>query len=308
MDYESKLKELALGNENIVVMTAENRAPVRSMPQVLKERFIDTGITEQTLVGAAAGLALRGRIPVAHALATFLTMRAFEFIRTDVGLGNLPVKLVGFVPGFLSDGNGATHQALEDVSLMRAIPNMNVFCPADGEDMVLGLQAIIESPSPWYIRYNPRKAAMTHASDFQIGKAEVIDQANLPPTTDVALLVYGTLFTESLQAKAILEESGVSVRLVNLRTVKPIDESAVMEAIDKSKLTVTIEDHFLTGGLFSIVAEMLLRNGRTAPVLPIALDNTWFKPALLPQVLEYEGFTGPKIANKILMKLKQGRS
>ena len=88
------------------------RAPVRSMPQALGERFIDTGITEQCMVGAAAGLALRGRTVVCHALATFLTLRAFEFIRTDVGIGNLPVKLVGFVPGFLSDGNGATHQAI----------------------------------------------------------------------------------------------------------------------------------------------------------------------------------------------------
>src|SRR5213080_750411 len=131
MTYEELLTETALANEQIIVMTAENRALVRNLPGILGKRFIDTGITEQTMIGAAAGLALRGRIPVVHALAAFLTMRAFEFVRTDMGIGRLPVKLVGGVPGFLSEANGPTHQAVEDIALMRGIPNMQVFCPAD---------------------------------------------------------------------------------------------------------------------------------------------------------------------------------
>jgi transketolase len=136
MNYEECLKKVVVNDERYVVLTAENRAPIRNLPPILGSRFIDTGITEQALVGAAAGLALRGRIPIAHALATFLTMRAFEFIRTDVGLPGLPVKLVGYVPGLLSEANGPTHQALEDVALMRGIPKMQVFCPADLDDMV----------------------------------------------------------------------------------------------------------------------------------------------------------------------------
>ena len=147
-NYEQTLLELMAADERIVVMTAENRAAIRNLPNLAPERFIDTGITEMTMVGAAAGLALRGRVPVLHALATFLTLRAFEFVRTDVGIGNLPVKLVGGVPGFLSDGNGPTHQAIEDVALMRGIPHMHVFCPADEEDMLLGLPHIINSPHP----------------------------------------------------------------------------------------------------------------------------------------------------------------
>src|SRR5580700_9563155 len=156
MDYESKLRELALRDERLVVMTAENRAAIRGLPAVLGDRFVDTGITEQAMIGAAAGLALRGRIPVAHALATFLTLRAFEFIRSDVGIAGLQVKLVGAVPGFLSDGNGPTHQALEDVALMRGIPNLDVFCPADASDMVLGLESFLATGRPGYLRYNPR--------------------------------------------------------------------------------------------------------------------------------------------------------
>src|SRR6516225_1915621 len=126
MNYEQLLIETALADERFIVMTAENRALVRNVPAALKGRFIDTGITEQTMIGMAAGLALRGRIPVVHALAPFLTLRAFEFIRDDVGIAGLPVKLVGFISGFLSDGNGPTHQAIEDISIMRGIPGMVV--------------------------------------------------------------------------------------------------------------------------------------------------------------------------------------
>ncbi len=171
MNYEQTLTKLALENENIVVMTAENRAPCREMPKTLGSRFIDTGITEQCMIGAAAGLALRGRTVVCHALATFLTLRAYEFIRTDVGIGNLPVKLVGFVPGFLSDGNGPTHQAIEDIAILRGIPNVNIFCPADHEELATALPSIVADKNAWYIRYNTRKAVTEHSKTFEIGKA-----------------------------------------------------------------------------------------------------------------------------------------
>lgn len=298
MTYEEKLKELALADEKIIVMTAENRAPVRTIPQALRERFIDTGITEQCMIGAAAGLALRGRHVVAHALATFLTMRAFEFIRTDVGIGNLPVKLVGFVPGFLSDGNGPTHQAIEDVSILRGIPPMRVFCPADHEEMVTALPAIVNDSAPWYIRYNTRRAVVEHSRTFEIGKAETLSDGR-----DVAILVYGMLFQEAWEAKALLEAKGVGVRLVNLRTVKPLDDEAVIAAVRGTRLTVTLEDHFQTGGLYSILGELCLRQRLAPNVLPISLENRWYRPGRLNEVLEIEGFTGPKIAARIHAKL-----
>ena len=137
--YAHTFEQIALHDERIMVLTAENRAALRDLPAVLGKRFVDVVIAEQAMVGMAAGLALRGRVPICHALAAFLTMRAFEFIRTDVGIAGLPVKLVGAVPGFLSEANGPTHQALEDVSLMRSIPGMQVFCPADGADLSIGL-------------------------------------------------------------------------------------------------------------------------------------------------------------------------
>src|SRR5262249_17766149 len=140
---------------------------------------------EQTMVGAAAGLALRGRIPVVHALATFLTLRAYEFIRTDVGIAGLPVKLIGAVPGFLSDGNGPTHQAIEDLAVMRAIPGMQVFGPSDERELGEGLPAVLASPSPCYVRLNTRPPAPSMIANavsrsaaarapFALGRAEVL--------------------------------------------------------------------------------------------------------------------------------------
>jgi transketolase len=294
MTYEELLTETALANDQVVVMTAENRALVRNLPGKLGKRFIDTGITEQTMIGAAAGLALRGRIPVVHALAAFLTMRAFEFVRTDLGIANLSVKLSGFIPGLLSDGNGPTHQAIEDISIMRGIPNVTVFAPADEDDLVKMLPLIWQSKQPAYTRINTRKTWYNH-TPFTLGKAEVIAEGH-----DITILTYGLLFEQALIATDILKSEGLSVGLINMRSLKPVDEQAILKASAQSNLVVTLEDHFLTGGLYSIVAEVLLKHQTTARVLPIALNNKWFKPALLPDVLQHEGFTGKQIAEQIL--------
>lgn len=295
--YEDTLRAIAEKDERLIVMTAENRAAIRNLPPLMGDRFIDVGIAEMTMIGAAAGLALRGRRPICHALATFLTLRAFEFIRTDVGIPKLPVKLVGGVPGFLSDGNGPTHQAIEDVALMRGIPGMEVFCPADEAELVDGLSVLMERDAPCYIRYYAGKPVTDHAK-FEAGKAELVADG-----TDVAILVYGFLLKEALVARDLLSKRGVSVRLVNVRMPKPIDEAAVLESAQKTRLVVTLEDHFKTGGLFSIVAETLLARGLSKKTLPIALDERWFRPGRLDEVLETEGFQGAQIAARIEKEL-----
>jgi transketolase len=294
MSYEELLTETALNNEQIIVMTAENRALVRNLPAVLGKRFIDTGITEQTMIGAAAGLALRRRIPVVHALAAFLTMRAFEFVRTDLGIANLPAKLSGFIPGFLSDANGPTHQAIEDISIMRGIPNVTVFAPADEDDLIKMLPQIWNSPNPAYTRINTRKTTYEH-EPFELGKAEVVATGS-----DVTILTYGLMFEQALIAVEILQNEGLSVGLVNMRSLKPVDEAIILQVAASSNLIVTLEDHFLTGGLYTIVAEVLLQYQTTAKVMPIALKENWFRPALLQDVLQNEGFTGKQIAERIL--------
>jgi transketolase len=294
MSYEDKLKAIALADENVIVMTAENRATIRNLPAALGPRFIDVGICEQTMIGAAAGLALRGRTPVVHALAAFLTLRAFEFIRTDVGIAGLPVKMIGGVPGVLSEANGPTHQALEDISLMHAIPGIQIFCPADEQELINGLPAIIASRAPCYVRYNSSPSVIPHQSDFQIGKAEIVAAGS-----DVVILTYGFLFKEAVIARGTLRERGLSVGLINLRTLKPIDEDAILQAAGAARLLVTLEDHFLTGGLYSIVSETLIKNGFFGRVMPIGFEERWFKPALLEDVLWYEGLTGEQLALRI---------
>lgn len=299
MRYEAVLRDLALADDRFVVMTAENRAPIRNLPAILGERFVDVGIAEQTLIGAAAGLALRGRIPVCHALATFLTMRPFEFIRTDVGIPRLPVKLVGWVPGLLSEANGPTHQALEDVALMRGIPGMNVFCPGDEDDLVLGLPEVLASPAPTYVRYCGRPAAVVHRP-FRLGEAEVLRDGR-----DVAILTYGTLLTEAVGAADLLSEAGLSTRLVNLRTLAPLDEEIVLAAVAETRLTVTLEDHFGTGGLRTILAELLLARRVMGRVLSVGLESRWFRPALLPDVLATEDLTPAALADRVRSALKE---
>jgi transketolase len=298
MNYEQKLLELIQKDERIVVMTAENRAAIRNLPSKIRERFIDVGIAEQTMIGIAAGLALRGRIPIVHALSTFLTMRAFEFIRTDVGIGKLQVKLVGAVPGFLSEANGPTHQAIEDISIMRGIPGMNIFCPSDEIELINGLEKIIQSPNPFYIRYNNIQPSVEHDPEFEIGKAEVVFEGR-----DVVILTYGILLKQAIEAAEILKLEGKSVGIINLRTLKPIDKELIIKTCKDCFLVVTLEDHFITGGLYSILSEILVEEQIICKVLPIALNNKWFKPTLLSDVIEYEGFTGEAISEKINLVL-----
>lgn len=294
MNYEQALQQLAEQDPRIVVMTAENRAAIRNLPPKLGDRFIDVGIAEQTLIGAAAGLALRGRIPVCHALATFLVLRAFEFIRTDIGIARLPVKLVGGVPGFLSDGNGPTHQAIEDVALMRGIPHMQVVCPSDGEELAKALGVIVASGEPTYMRFCGAPATVPHKTPFELGRAEVLSEGK-----DVALLTYGFLLREAEKARALLEKRGVGVTLIDLRSLVPLDERTVLDAARKARLVVTLEDHFQTGGLYSIVCELLVRTATWARVHPIALDRKWFRPGRLDAVLAHEGFNADALAERI---------
>lgn len=286
---------MAHADDRFIVMTAENRALIRNIPNdpILSKRFIDTGITEQSLIGMAAGLALRGRVPIVHALAAFLTMRAFEFIRTDAGIAQLPVKLTGFIPGFLSDGNGPTHQAIEDIALMRTIPGMQVFAPADEEDMVIMLPGIWKSMSPTYTRANITKPIHNHSKEFVIGKAEIISEP-----ASITLLVYGVLFNEVFAAKEQLERKAFSVGLLNMRCLQPVDEEMIVRSAQESQLVVTIEDHLLTGGLYSIVSEVLLKHKMKANVHSISLGR-WFRPGRLNEVLDHHGVTSGKMAEEV---------
>lgn len=298
MTYEDLLLKIAEADERLVVMTAENRAAIRGLPDQLGERFIDTGITEMTMVGMAAGLAARGRVPVVHALATFLTLRAYEFVRTDVGIAAADVKLIGYVPGLLSEANGPTHQAIEDIAILRAVPGMRIFCPADLDEMLAGMSDIVADPHPWYVRYNDKPARWDHAP-FELGTAEVVDPHE--GAADVALITTGLLAGEAHAAAQSLRADGLRVRQVHLHTLSPLDEAAVVAALD-TDLVVTVEDHLRTGGLYSIVCETAIRH-RVAPrIESVALDS-WFKPSLLDRVMAHHELDAPAIVRRVKSSL-----
>ncbi len=299
MKYEEILEQLINENSNILVMTAENLSAIRNLSKSVPQNFLDVGIAEMSLVGTAAGLALRGRRPIIHALAPFLLYRAFEFIRTDIGYGNLPVILVGTFTGFLSTGNGPTHQAIEDVGLMCGIPNMNVFAPADIEDLNIGIAEIVKSNKPFYVRFNELPAIVEHSQNFEIGSSEVIRKGK-----DINILTYGTLFKQSYLAMNKLNEMGYDAGLVNLRTLKPIDEQEIIKLAQNSKLLVTIEDHFIQTGLYSLISNILVHNHINCNVLPFGL-NEWFKTSAdLSEIIETAGLSEDHIVNKIINTLK----
>lgn len=291
--YESLLGDLVMADPRLVVLTAENRAAIRRLPERLGERFIDVGICEQTMVGMAAGLALRGRIPVVHALATFLTLRAFEFIRDDVGIAGLSVKLVGGVPGFLSEANGPTHQAIDDLAVMRAIPGMQIVCPADESELLAALPEVLRSPGPTYVRFNASPSRLRHAP-FALGRAEVLAEGH-----ELGILTAGLLVPYAKEACDLLRGDGIAARLVNLRTIAPVDEEAIVETASRCRALVVIEDHLLVGGIYQLVCEVLVRRGLSIPVIPFGLEGRWFCPALLADVLDYEGFSVTKLAERL---------
>ena len=193
-----------------------------------------------------------------------------------------------------SEANGPTHQAIEDIALMSGIPQMGVFCPADEDDLLIGLESILKSPQPFYIRYTNAPRVVKHNTQFSIGTAEMFGEHG-----DITIITYGALLQQAFAAAEILSTKGISVSIVNVRCLKPIDEEALLIASQRATLVVTLEDHFLRGGLYSSLCEILVRHSAHANILPIGFDERWFTPALLADVLKHEGLDGRSIAQRI---------
>lgn len=298
MSYQELLYDIVKDDQRYIVLTSENRSSIRDITRLLSGRFIDTGISEQSLIGISAGLALRKRIPIVHAISAFITMRAYEFIRTDIAYPNLPVKIAGTFSGLLSEGNGPTHQAVEDIALMRNMPNMVIFCPADEQDLMIGLKEVISVNLPCYIRLNHLPTPIIHSKQFGIGKAELVFESSR--CCRITILTYGTLFLESYKACNILNGCGISTRLINMRFIQPIDEDIILKSCMDSDIFVTVEDHFIVGGLYSAICELFVRFNIKKRLYPIGLKNKWFKPALLSDIKRYEQLSSEDIAQQII--------
>jgi transketolase len=221
------------------------------------DKFINVGIAEQNAVGIAVGLSLVGKLPVVSTYAMFLAGRCWEEIRQSVCYNYANVKLVGTHAGITVGPDGASHQILEDIALMRILPNMTVIVPCDANEAKKAVISSLELNSPVYIRLSREKLPVftEEKEDFQIGKAKVLKEGD-----DCGIICCGVMVYESLVAAEILEKEGIKCRVVNIHTIKPIDEEIIIETAKKCGCILTCEEHQINGGLGSAVAEVLVKN------------------------------------------------
>ena len=264
------------------------------------ENVVDVGIAEQNLIGASAGLQNEGFNVYAVTYATFLTSRALDQIRVNLGYMGLGVKLIGEAGG-MCDGNfSATHMALEDISNTRNIPNMRVITPADGMELVKTLIALKDAAYPAYVRMTgrfPIPVIYREDYDFEIGKAVTLREGK-----DVVILSNGTLLGDVLKAAEMLAEKGVDCKVINLHTVKPLDEET-LRAVAGYRLVVTAEEHLLYGGLGSAVAEFYAQEPIRPRMLMLSVGTQYPKAQEYDDLLKTCGLTAPQMAESILAKL-----
>jgi len=276
--YGHGLVELGAINPDVIVLDADLAKSTRSdwFQAKYPDRFFDIGIAEQDMIGTAAGLALGGKIPFATTYAVFVAGRAWDQVRTTVCYSKLNVKIAGAHGGISAGGDGATHQSLEDVALMRVLPNMTVILPCDANEAKKATLAAAKMDGPCYLRFAREATPVFTGEDdaFEIGKAVV-----LKPGSDVSIIAAGPLVYEALLAHDLLAAQGISARVINMHTIKPLDTAAVLTAAQETGAIVTIDEAQLAGGLGGAVAELLVSH-RPVPVEMMGVRDTFLECGL----------------------------
>jgi len=250
------LTKLAKENPNILVLDADLSSSVKTdgFKESLPKQFLEMGIAEQNMIGVAAGLSTLGFIPFACSFAAFASRRVYDQVVASVAYPRLNVKIIGAYVGLFVGMNGATHQSLEDVAIMRAIPNMVVIEPVDGLETEEIVKFAVKYNGPMYLRIGRDTMPSIVPSDykFQLGKSVTIKDGS-----DVTIISCGSIFEEVLSVESLLEKEGISARIINMSSIKPIDEEAIIKAAKDTGRIVTVENHNIIGGLGSTVAEVL---------------------------------------------------
>ena len=296
--YGKTLVELGKENKDIVVLDADLSCSTQTamFAKEFPERFFNMGIAEQDMIATAAGLASTGKIPFASTFAMFATGRAWDQVRNSVCYPKFNVKIVATHGGITVGEDGASHQALEDISIMRSIPNMTVIVPADCAETAEVIRYAAKYNGPMYIRL-----ARTNVPDvfdketykFNIDKAVLLNEGK-----DVTLVTNGETLAEVLDAVDILKESGISAEVLHVPVIKPIDADTIVKSAEKTKLVVTIENHSIVGGLGSAVCEVLSERKPTK-VVRIGLNDEFGQSGEQRVLMEYYGLTGGKLAEKV---------
>lgn len=292
------LKLAGEANEAVVALCADltESTQMSLFKEAFPKRFVEIGVAEQNLVTVASGMARAGKIPFTSSYAAFSPGRNWEQIRTTVTLNNQPVKIVGSHAGVSVGPDGATHQMLEDIALMRVLPNMVVVAPGDSVEAEKATQAIAENDKPSYIRLAREKTPIfsTPESPFEIGKAYVLREGD-----DVSLLGTGTMTYQLLVAAKLLEERGISAEVVHVPTIKPLDEETILASVRKTGRVVTAEEAQIKAGFGSAIAELLSEQLPT-PLKRIGLDDRFGESGAPDELLDHFGLTGEKMALVIL--------
>lgn len=259
--YGEGLVEAGEKDEKVVVLCADLTESTRSnlFKEKFPERFVEVGVAEQGMATIAAGMANYGKIPFISSYAAFSPGRNWEQIRTTIALNDVPVKIAGAHAGVSVGPDGATHQMLEDIALMRAMPNMIVIYPCDSLEAKKATVAAAKNGKPTYLRFAREKTPIitTDKTPFEIGKAEVFWESKSP---QVSIIAAGPLLFEAMVAAKELEKSEIEVEVINCPTIKPLDERTIISSVKKSGAVVTVEEAQITGGLGGAVAELLSRN------------------------------------------------
>lgn len=296
--YGHVLKTEVYKNPNVVVLEADlgNATKSNAFKEVAPERYFNMGISEQDLIGTAAGFAAAGKIPLASTFAVFATGRAFEQVRNSVCYPKLNVKICATHAGLTVGADGGSHQAIEDISLMRTLPNMTVINPADAKEAEAAVLAAIDYQGPVYIRLGRAETKDIHDDSyhFEWGKAEVLRQGS-----DVSIFATGIMTAKALDAAETLAKQGVQAEVINVHTIKPLDEETVIASAKKTGKVVTAEEHSIIGGLGSAVAEVLARQCPTKQAF-VGVQDSFGESGSPNDLLEKYGLTTEAIVKAVV--------
>jgi len=302
--FAEGLEEAGRKHKDVVALGADITASVGAdrFARKYPERFFSMGIAEQNCVGVAAGMALEGKIPVFATYGVFSALRTTDFIRISVCYNRLHVIIGGAHAGISVGPDGATHQALEDIAIMRVLPGMTVISPCDATQTKLAVMAAVEqAEGPVYLRFG--RAPVPDFTDedqkFQIGKAQRMQEGK-----NISIIATGHMLWEALEAHNILKKQGIQARIINMHTIKPIDEACIIRAAEETGGIVTAEEHQITGGLGSAVAEVVAKH-MPVPMEMIGMNDCFGESGQPAELMEKYGMTAGHIVRKALRLLEK---
>ena len=300
--FGAGLHELGKSNPNVVGLCADLIGSLKmdAFQKDFPDRFFQVGIAEANMIGVAAGLTIGGKIPFTGTFANFSTGRVYDQIRQSVAYSNKNVKICASHAGLTLGEDGATHQILEDIGLMKMLPNMTVINPCDYNQTKAATIAIANHVGPVYLRFGrPAVANFTDANSFQIGKALMINEG-----TDVSIFATGHLVWKAIEAGHILAANGISAEIINIHTIKPLDEKAVMDSVRKTRCVVTAEEHQMNGGLGDSICQLLARNFPT-PVEMVAVNDSFGESGTPDELMKKYHLDTPDVVDAVMRVLKR---